>query len=283
MASLIQAHNIKGDEGGIRGATYWTWYRHEVWVAFQTHRRMFLDEGYWQPMRINTFEGLSMRDIANRVLFIFGQCISYHISTSYDNDTGDDWIQSRKARGNELKKLLTAWEENLPRRMRMSCTHQPLEDNSSRQGNIIPGSIWFFYPESGTLLTLYLHCAWVIPNTNTSTFATNIAVSHQLYHASRILLELHTSKCLMPQQQAYSPLRTHREIQKSRQEIFMIAKSLLDEAWGLISTQCLYIAGLVTDGILERQLTLELIERCQKTSGRQTVCIADQLRQFWSE
>lgn len=44
-----------------------------------------------------------------------------------------------------------------------------------------------------------------------------------------------------------------------------------------------YVAGLVTDSILERQCTLELIELCQKTSGRQTVCIAGQLRGFWSK
>lgn len=77
------------------------------------------------------------------------------------------------------------------------------------------------------------------------------------------------------------PFRTRRELEASRREIFMVANSRINQAWGLISTQCLYVAGMVTEGILERECTLELIETCQRKTGRQTVCIADQLRRFW--
>lgn len=55
----------------------WTWYRHEIWAALQTGRQMLLDEAYWQPPPIETFEGVCVEDIANRVIFIFGQCVSF--------------------------------------------------------------------------------------------------------------------------------------------------------------------------------------------------------------
>ncbi|KAI9929398.1 hypothetical protein MW887_000868 [Aspergillus wentii] len=247
VASLIRSHRINGDETGIRGATYWTWYRHEVWVAFQARRQMFLDEEYWRPKAVDTFEGISIRDIANRVLFLFGQCITYCI-TSTKRQSTEDWTGAQQRRAKELGDLLEDWKMKLPRSMATCCMEQPSKNMEEYQ---LP-SVWFAYPES--------------------------AVSHQLYHTSKILLTLHRPST---SDTAHDPFHTRRELEKSRREVFMVANSKIHETWGLISTQCLYIAGLVTDGVLERQRTLELIELCQKTSGRQTICIADQLREFW--
>ncbi|KAH8435134.1 uncharacterized protein LDX57_012763 [Aspergillus melleus] len=299
VASLIRSHRITGDETGIRGATYWTWYRHEVWVAFQTGRRMFLDEGYWQPKDVQEgFEGMSMRDVANRVLFVFGQCVSWYgdlhaggrdrsrgelcttpspspstISTSATAMRAQqEDVETQRARANELRGALEEWKRKLPVSMRIyfrqtqpqtqSQTHGLQENGSTastgQEINQFPAT-WYAYPES--------------------------AISHQLYHASKILLGLHTpsSSPGSSNSNENNPLRTRRELERSRREIFMIANSRIDQTWGLISTQCLYVAGLVTEGILERECTLELIEMCQRVTGRQTVCIADQLRGFWQE
>ncbi|KAI9042465.1 uncharacterized protein KD926_005544 [Aspergillus affinis] len=284
VASLIRSHRITGDETGIRGATYWTWYRHEVWVAFQTGRRMFLDEEYWRPKDVEDglgFEGISMRDVANRVLFVFGQCVSWYgglcaggsgsgrdLDTSSSTGvTGIDMQQEEVERqcdlANELRGALEEWKRKLPVSMRINFRQtQPQserEDDSTvsvvQEIHQFP-AIWYAYPES--------------------------AISHQLYHASKILLGLYTPSSSSSSANS-NPLHTRRELEKSRREIFMIANSRIDQTWGLISTQCLYVAGLVTEGILERERTLELIEMCQRVTGRQTVCIADQLRGFWKE
>ena len=78
-------------------------------------------------------------------------------------------------------------------------------------------------------------------------------------------------------------LYSRREIEKSREQIFMVSNAGVPDAWSLVSTQCLYIAGLVTEGVLERHHTLILIENCQLSSGRRTVCLADELRKLWSQ
>ncbi|PLB49926.1 hypothetical protein P170DRAFT_508218 [Aspergillus steynii IBT 23096] len=265
VASLIRSHRITGDEDGIRGATYWTWYRHEVWVAFQSGRRMFLDERYWRPGDMEGgFEGISMRDVANRVLFIFGQAVSFYVAryrapgseADVDGDTmtREEWDARQRNRARELQDALADWERRLPASMRI-CLRQDQGQtgtgaDAGHKINQFP-ALWFAYPES--------------------------AVSHQLHHASKILLLLRTPTLRNDD----DPFLTRRELESSRREIFMVANSQINQAWGLISTQCLYVAGLVTDGILERECTLELIETCQRTTGRQTVCIADQLRGFW--
>lgn len=254
IASLIQSHGIHGDETGIRGATYWTWYRHEVWAAFQSGRPMFLDERYWQPRLLASFAHISMREIANRVLFIFGQCITHSVLRSKTNHS-DNRPHAQTISPSELDRALEDWKEKLPPSMMPFCSRDPgppTTNTYERDLSYMFPFIWFAYPES--------------------------AVSHQLYHASKILLSLHG-----PCASATDPLQARRELDKSRKEVLTIANSGINEAWGLISTQCLYIAGLVTEGILERQRTIELIEACQTKTGRHTTCISDQLRKFWAE
>lgn len=131
VASLIRSFGINGDETGIRGATYRTWYRHEVWVTFHTGRQMFLDENYWKPQPLDSYSRLSMRDIANRVLFIFGQCISCHVSCSKGNNQSEEWFQKRAT---ELKRSLRDFDERLPQSMETYYFQQPSAENAATQG-----------------------------------------------------------------------------------------------------------------------------------------------------
>lgn len=73
-----------------------------------------------------------------------------------------------------------------------------------------------------------------------------------------------------------------RQIERSREQIFLVSNAGVGDTWSLISTQCLYIAGLVTYGVMEQRRTLELIEHCQKSSGRRTAWIANALRDLWA-
>lgn len=159
VASLIRSFGINGDETGIRGAIYWTWYWHEVWVAFQTGRQMFLDENYWKPQPLDSYSRISMRDVANSVLFIFGQCISYHISRSKGNNQSEEWFQKRAT---ELKCSLRDFDERLPQSMETYCFQQPSTENVATQRPSKFPSIWFVYPESGKKRLFFLQLALMI-------------------------------------------------------------------------------------------------------------------------
>lgn len=122
--------------------------------------------------------------------------------------------------------------------------------------------------------------------TSFSSFSnSSAAIAYQVYHASKILLNLNSYPAvpdgfIIGSSQS---LTHRREIEKSREQIFLVSNAGIPDTWSLVSTQCLYIAGMVTEGLLERSLTLELIEDCQKRSGRKTCVLADALRKLWSE
>ncbi|KAL4791238.1 hypothetical protein BDV19DRAFT_314373 [Aspergillus venezuelensis] len=257
IAFFLQAHQANGDAQGIKGAAYWTWYRHEIWAALQTGRRMFLEETYWQPEQLESFSGLSVEDIANRVLFIFGQCISFcnNCIASQEIET-DTHRQNQCHRAVALGAALGRWKNMLPFSMTYFFAEQP--PSADGRCSDFP-FMWFIYPQS--------------------------AIAFQVYHASKILLRLHCP--LMPSESPggdrIQSLISRREIEKSREQIFMVSNAGVPDAWSLVSTQCLYIAGLVTEGVLERHHTLILIENCQQSSGRRTVCLADELRKLWAQ
>lgn len=147
VASLLQSRRVHGDVCGIRGASYWTWYRHEVWAALQTGRRMSLDETYWEPEPRDSYEGLPVEDIANRVLFLFGQCINFC------NDQNAYASGSVAARAAALDEALDAWKAKLP--ASMTCFPVPAQHTATGidgGGELFP-TWWFVFPQSGTSVT----------------------------------------------------------------------------------------------------------------------------------
>ncbi|KAE8164455.1 hypothetical protein BDV40DRAFT_114140 [Aspergillus tamarii] len=256
IAFFLQSRQVTGDASGIRGAAYWTWYRHEIWAALQTGRRMFLNESYWEPEPMESFNGLSVEDIANRAIFLFGQCVSFCNDDGLLPTAGrDERHNTHDHRAIALDAALENWKQRLPPSMSHFFAERPSDSNGSHEFPFI----WFIYPQS--------------------------AIGYQVYHASKILLTLHSPSILS---ESTGPARiqslsNRRQIERSREQIFLISNAGVPDTWSLISTQCLFVAGMVTDGVLEREQTLRLIEQCQKSSGRRTVCLADELRKMWSQ
>lgn len=109
------------------------------------------------------------------------------------------------------------------------------------------------------------------------------AVAHQVFHASKILLYIHRTTFVPdgPGLTNCSFLSLRRRIEMHRWNIFWIANSKIPDSWGLVSTQCLYIAGLVTEGAQERQKTLDMIDQVQLDTGRRTSYLSHDLRMLW--
>jgi hypothetical protein len=144
VASLLQSRQICGSAFGIRGSCYWTWYRHEIWASLQTGRRISLDERYWQPPPLDTFEGLTIENIANRVIFIFGQCINFCNDDEQGSLSGDELLQARHAKAAELERALDEWKAKLPLSMSSFPAGYAVAYNTSE----FP-SLWFIFPQSG--------------------------------------------------------------------------------------------------------------------------------------
>ena len=90
---------------------------------------MFLGAYYWQPEAVDSFGDLSVKDVANRVIFIFGQCVSFCNDRSIGEGLErDKKIQARRCRAEELDGALEDWKAKLPLSMaHFSCERSSVE------------------------------------------------------------------------------------------------------------------------------------------------------------
>ncbi|KIW82924.1 hypothetical protein Z517_02167 [Fonsecaea pedrosoi CBS 271.37] len=277
IASLLQLWRVNGDSPGIKGSVFWTWFRSDSWAALHAGRRMFLDESYWEPRAVDSFEDLSHVEIANRALFLLGQCVSFCSGVQCrDNVEGLEEMSTRQRKRDKIRSDLERWKGMLPPAMTRFYVSLAQQEEQDEDYTAHPhardiSSIWYVYP----------HCA----------------VGIQMYHACQILLALSglpSSSRRQGQGHGHGQgqgiftataesLSVRRLINRSREQILLIANSGTTDPFSFTSTQCLYIAGLVTEGVQERRRTIELLEECQRQSGRRTVQIADELRAVWAE
>ena len=149
IAFFLQSRQVTGDASGIRGAAYWTWYRHEIWAALQSGHRMFLNETYWEPEPMDSFDNLPVESIANRAIFLFGQCVSFCNDDSLLNLLqtlgGDERHHTHDHRAVALDAALEDWKQKLPPSMSHFFAGRPFDPNGSYEFPFI----WFIYPQSG--------------------------------------------------------------------------------------------------------------------------------------
>lgn len=148
VAYLLQSRGAHGDASGIKGAAYWTWYRHEIWAALQTGQPMFLDEQYWKPEDVDSFENLCVEDIANRVIYTFGQCVSFCNDRSVPEGVGaEERRKSRENRAESLRHALENWKDKLSTSSANFISQKPPPTEATTREFPF---LWFVYPQSGT-------------------------------------------------------------------------------------------------------------------------------------
>jgi hypothetical protein len=110
---------------------------------------MSLGAEYWKPPPVDSFEQMTPEDIANRVIFIFGQCINFCYG---DEDGGvsdfvgsDSWLGAREAKASALEAALDSWSTMLPASMRCVAAICPAGEGGWSDSP----SMWFMFPQSG--------------------------------------------------------------------------------------------------------------------------------------
>ncbi|EXJ53750.1 uncharacterized protein A1O5_12999, partial [Cladophialophora psammophila CBS 110553] len=114
IASLLQLWQVNGDSPGIKGVVYWTWYRSDIWAALHAGRRMFLDEHHWEPRAVDSFDEMSHEEIANRAMFLLGQCISF---CNNENGLGSaetaETLDAKQRMRTKIQNGLEQWKRKL--------------------------------------------------------------------------------------------------------------------------------------------------------------------------
>ncbi|KAF6813079.1 catalytic activity protein [Colletotrichum sojae] len=115
VASLLHSRQIQVDADGARHAAYWTLYKHDIWAAMQTGRRMCLDETHWEPPPVESFEHMEIEGIANRAIFILGQYVNFSNGHAAPEDMDSERLQ--QARHDAVSRLVVSldhWQAKMP-------------------------------------------------------------------------------------------------------------------------------------------------------------------------
>ncbi|KAK5690823.1 hypothetical protein LTR97_011984 [Elasticomyces elasticus] len=223
-----------------------------VWAAFRERRRCF---SFFRPTR--SYESMDPWDLASKVVYILAQSVNY--SSEEEKQQGERDLAGRILRANTLLDLLAEWRDNI------SVHFQPLPMATLADRAFKP--VWIHPPAFG--------------------------VSLQLYSMARLLLLIH-----QPAAGGYleygeitgkgDPRFEHeltfgQDITACIDEIGSVAMNVLDDASRLMSTQCLFAAGLYCTDNVKRECIAELItEHATHTGWPSNVDLAEELRLEWS-
>lgn len=191
-----------------------------------------------------SYESMDMWDMASRVVYILAQAVNY--SSKEETKAGETDLPSRILRATTLLGLLDEWRRNI------SIHFSPLPIQGPFDSAFIP--LWFNPPALG--------------------------VSVQMYCCARILLLVN-----QPAAGGYLECQSReRTIAECVDTVGGVAMKLSDDATRLMSTQCLYAAGLYCSVPAKQNSIAELIRDHSAHTGWPTnTDLVEELRVHWAE
>ncbi|KAF4619046.1 hypothetical protein G7Y89_g14800 [Cudoniella acicularis] len=244
---------IHGDSKGLKQAVWWAWLCQDVWAAFREKRKTFT---FWKPQR--TYDVLNPYELAARSVYLMAQVVSYCSRDENDDSVID--ITSRIEKADRLTDMLDEWQRHL------TTEFTPLPSYS--YVSVDPFQpIWIHPPAFGEQAPLYLPILLTqFPG-----------VALQLHHSARLLLLLNK-----PSRGGFgSYLEQGRRIASLVANICGIAMTLTDNASSVMSSQCLYIAGMCIQDSRQRQAVLGMLDSCRQRIGWPIKSLGEELQAFW--
>lgn len=93
---------IHGESGGLKQAIWWAWLRQDLWAAFRERRKIM---SYYTLA--NPCSKLNCYELANRAVFLLGQCVNF--ASAAEIDSGKANLQIRVDRATFLRNSLEEW------------------------------------------------------------------------------------------------------------------------------------------------------------------------------
>ncbi|KAL4886965.1 fungal-specific transcription factor domain-containing protein [Aspergillus karnatakaensis] len=190
-----------------------------------------------------TYADLSPAEIAARSVFVLSKVINY--CSRDECILAEINMQARVSRAKHLRNMLDEWWSYL------TVEFSPLP-------SMTPSFSSAFRP------------IWI----RTPAFA----VAVQLHCVAHILICSHEPSLGGLDQF----IERQARIRQGVEIICGIAMTLKDDASSLISSQCLFIAGMFTQGNRSRECVLDLLESCRRRTGWPVHSFGDELKQLWT-
>ncbi|KAL4753905.1 hypothetical protein BDW72DRAFT_201136 [Aspergillus terricola var. indicus] len=189
-----------------------------------------------------TYADLSPSEIAARSMFVLAKVINY--CSREESALAETNIQARVDGAKHLRGMLDEWWNHL------TVEFTPLPAMAPKQPAAFR-PIWIRTP--------------------------SFAVAVQLHCVAHILLCSH-EPCIGGLD---GYLEWQTRIRQCVEIICGIAMTLHDDASGLISSQCIFIAGMFTQESNSRECVVDLLESCRRRTGWPVHSFGDELKQIW--
>lgn len=307
---IQRSQDINGQSGGLKQAVWWCWLRQDVWAAFRERRRCF---SFYKPTR--PYQLMDHFDIASRAIYLLAQCVNY--ASEEETKMGEVNLQLRIERAGTLFNMLDEWRANLT----VHFNPLPLMGAvTETAGPFRP--IWINPPAFGKFICEELACTYLrlgsVPlplSTMTAKERPTLAFISSLVavlfpracpeladHSTAAAVQMHNFAriLLLVQQPAAGGYREYLTRDAALQSAIdtiggvatfldaqpgsVYSKGASNEVAGaaVVSTQCLYAAGLYVNDDGKRQEICRLIERHQEKTRWPVQSLADELRAEWS-
>ncbi|OTA60464.1 hypothetical protein K449DRAFT_415252 [Hypoxylon sp. EC38] len=198
---------------------------------------------FWKPTKAYTM--LSSSEKAARIVWIFAKAVDYCSKDAVAE--GQEDIKARLERADTIFEMLKEWEDNLP----VEFTPLPTVPKLGPSDCFEP--LWIHPPAFG--------------------------ISMQLFRSAQILILLHKP--------SLGGIRGYAEQQRLMEAaasiVCRIAMTLTDAASSLMSSQCLYIAGLSIQNPQQRENVVRLIDGCHSKTGWPRASLSGDLKQDWAK
>ncbi|OHW91843.1 catalytic activity [Colletotrichum incanum] len=190
---------------------------------------------------LRTMDELDPYELAARSVYFFAQVVSF--CSHEETEAGKNEPIARIAAAERLKDMLENWRRHL------TAEFQPLPFKSSSEDVFEP--IWINPPA--------------------------FAVAFQVYYCSQILLLMHIP--VLGGLEQYTQQR--KRLMECVKRVCGIGMTLTDYPSSIMSSQCLFIAGLPLENSRERNCVLEMLEACRDRSGWPIKPLGEELKARW--
>ncbi|EXA34898.1 hypothetical protein FOQG_13285 [Fusarium oxysporum f. sp. raphani 54005] len=249
---ILRSRQIEVETSSLESTTWWAWLRQDIWVAFREKRRTY---STWMPKK--GYADLDSHELASRAVWIMAQVINF---CAVDSSVEVEGLTGRIGWAKALRKMLDEWQSHL------TVEFSALPTMGNRESEVFQPHLIHpqcFGKQSPTVkLDLML-------------IETGLAV--QLHHCSKILITAHEPHLDGIQ----GLLKRQKEIQESIKMVCGIGMTLTEDASSMLSSQCLFIAGMFMQNPRERECVLEMLDTCQKRCGWPKPSLRSELRQIW--
>ncbi|CAK7233648.1 hypothetical protein SCUCBS95973_008665 [Sporothrix curviconia] len=242
---ILRSQITEVETTDFKSAVWWTWLRQDVWAAFSERRKAFTD---WIPVK--PYATLTPYELASRTVWIMAQVVNFCAALPEEADPASPaptssegpvpdrlsasappplaataasiaLFRQRLQRAGELQELLREWRAHL------TAEFLPLPISDGHRGSV-EGQQGQQPSSAATVFEpMYVRPAC-------------LGVALQVHHASRVLLCAN-----MPSTGNFATfLQQQATIQECIKIICGIAMTLTNDASSLMSSQCLFIAGI---------------------------------------